>query len=131
MGPTIFLVSSDDNQRALIAAALKGYGYEIFGARDGETALQLAGQLRFDLVIGPGHSPFVDALRKKIGPRPPILTIHTRATMREIEAAHARNAFVLTDPTPARVVEVVQKILNPPLRGSHDSDVEKASPVAC
>jgi CheY-like chemotaxis protein len=117
MGPVILVINSDEDQRAILVAALGDYGYNVAEASNGEAALQMAEQLRPALIIGdfpmdvPGHSPFVEALRKEVGSKAPVLTVTARNTITALESAYAVSASVLVQPTPARVLEEVQNLL--------------------
>jgi CheY-like chemotaxis protein len=117
MGPVILVINSDEDQRAILRAALGDYGYTVAEASDGEAALQIAERLRPALVIGdfpmdvPGHSPFVEALRKEVGSKVPVLTVTARHTITALEDSYSVSDSVLVQPTPARVLEEVQNLL--------------------
>lgn len=115
--PLILLVDRDQDARQIYKAYLEHRGYSVIDTADGQQGLDLAREHRPALVIGdlpqdvPGHSPFVDALRRQ-GTDAPILVVTSRAMDEEVAAARAISESVLTKPVaPERVFAEVERLL--------------------
>ena len=50
-GPTVLICDNEEPLRALVRAALDGSGYSIAEARDGDESVDLARELRPDLIV--------------------------------------------------------------------------------
>jgi diguanylate cyclase (GGDEF)-like protein len=88
--PLVLLADDDGVTRAIVSSWLKGSGYEVIAAPDGERALQLASDHRPDLLLVDVTMPGLDgydvcrAIQASGAVAPPVifLTAHTQTTAR-------------------------------------------------
>lgn len=117
--PTILLVNSDSDTRAILRDALEHAGYRVLSTPTGAEGLAMAEAHRPDVIIGdfpldvPGHSPFSGDIRanpRLSGTR--LLSVTARAMSHQLGAAHASADAVLVKPVgPAVVVEAVERLI--------------------
>jgi two-component system chemotaxis response regulator CheY len=62
MGKKILAVDDSNSMRQMVSFTLKGAGYEVMDAEDGQKALNIAKQQSFDLVLSDVNMPIMDGL---------------------------------------------------------------------
>lgn len=117
---TILTVDDSTSMRQMVAFTLKGAGYDVTEATDGEEALRLAKSRRFNLVLTDVNMPKMDGitLTKELRKLPdyrftPILTLTTESTAeKKMEGKSAGATGWLVKPfNPDQLVNTVKRVL--------------------
>jgi two-component system chemotaxis response regulator CheY len=106
--------------RQMVTFTLRGAGYDVLEASDGQAALQLAKTTRVDLVLTDINMPKMDgialiqALRALPGYKfTPILTLTTESTADKKQAGKAAGAtgWIVKPFNPEQLLAVIKKVL--------------------
>ncbi len=106
--------------RKMVSFTLTGAGYRVVEAVDGEDALEKAGSHEIDLVLVDQNMPRLDGigLTRKLREHPkykstPILVLTTESSDQMKQAGRAAGAtgWLVKPFDPARLIEVIQKVL--------------------
>ena len=117
---SILAVDDSASMRQMVSFVLKGAGYEVTDAVDGQDALEKAQQRRFDLVLTDQNMPRLDGigltrkLREKPGfERTPILILTTESSDQMKQAGRAAGAtgWLVKPFDPAKLIEVIRKVI--------------------
>lgn len=122
MAKTILIVDDSASIRQVVSIALKGAGYEVIEAKDGQDALsKLTGQ-RVHLIISDVNMPVMDGITflKKVKTRPeykftPVIMLTTESAegkKAEGQAAGAK-AWVVKPFQPPQMLAAVSKLVMP------------------
>lgn len=116
----ILAVDDSPSMREMVAIALKGAGFDVTSAQDGEEALDVARAQQFDLVLSDVNMPHMDgislirALRAQAAYRhTPILMLTTESSAerkREGKAAGA-TGWIVKPFDPEQLVATMQRVL--------------------
>ncbi|WP_433046890.1 response regulator [Dactylosporangium sp. CS-033363] len=122
MSKTVLIVDDSASVRQVVAIALKGAGYEVIDAVDGQDALRKLGGKRVHLVISDVNMPNMDGItlvgeiRKQPEHRfTPIIMLTTESQeekKRQAQAAGAK-AWVTKPFQPAQMLAAVSKLIAP------------------
>lgn len=122
MSKTILIVDDSASLRQVVSMALKGAGYEVIDACDGQDALSKLNGQKIHLVISDVNMPrmdgitFVKELKKlnnyKFTPVIMLTTESQEGKKQEGQAAGAK-AWVVKPFQPAQVLAAVQKLILP------------------
>ncbi|MBM3617301.1 MAG: response regulator [Alphaproteobacteria bacterium] len=120
MSKTILAVDDSRTMRDMVAHTLKGAGFEVVSAEDGEEALKLLEQTgKIDLIITDLNMPKVDGFGLIDGVRNsaahrfvPILMLTTEAGQEQKERGKALGAtgWIVKPFNPEKLVQVVNKV---------------------
>jgi two-component system chemotaxis response regulator CheY len=122
MSKTVLIVDDSASVRQVVTIALKGAGYEVIDAVDGQDALRKLGGRRVHLVISDVNMPNMDGItlvgeiRKQPEHRfTPIIMLTTESQeekKRQAQAAGAK-AWVTKPFQPAQMLAAVSKLIAP------------------
>ena len=120
MAKTVMIVDDSSSLRQVVGIVLKGAGYEVLEAADGEDAVARLDGRKVDLIISDVNMPRMDgiALVKEIKKLPaykftPIMmltTVSDEGKKREGQAAGAK-AWLVKPFVPAQMLTAVMKVL--------------------
>lgn len=119
MRKSILAVDDSASLRAMVAFTLKGAGYEVIEAGDGEEGLARAGAAQVDLVLTDQNMPKMDGLtlvrRLRALPgyaKTPILLLTTESgdAMKQAGRAAGATGWLVKPFDPARLLDVVGKV---------------------
>ncbi|MHB1586918.1 MAG: response regulator [Acidiferrobacteraceae bacterium] len=119
--PTIMTVDDTASMRQMISFTLNSAGYTVTQARNGDEALSLAQQSKFDLVITDINMPNMDgiALVGKLRALPdyrftPILMLTTESQESQRQAGKSAGAtgWIVKPFNPEQLIHIVRKVLN-------------------
>ena len=117
---TILAVDDSASIRQMVSYTLRGAGYDVVEANDGCDALEKARQREFNLVLTDLNMPLMDglALIRSLRELPrykraPILMLTTESseTMKSKGRAVGATGWMVKPFDPARLIEVVKKVL--------------------
>jgi two-component system chemotaxis response regulator CheY len=117
---SILAVDDSASMRQMVVFTLKGAGYDVVEAQDGEEALQLAKAKKVDLVLTDINMPKMDgiALVRALRALPnykftPILTLTTESTEDKKQAGKAAGAtgWIVKPFNPEQLLGVIKKVL--------------------
>lgn len=120
MAKTILSVDDSNSIRQMVAFTLKGAGYEIIEAIDGQEALDKAKGKTVDLVLTDQNMPRMDGLTlvKSLRAMPayknvPILMLTTESSdiMKTQGKAAGATGWIVKPFDPAKLLEVVKKVI--------------------
>jgi two-component system chemotaxis response regulator CheY len=120
MSKTILIVDDSVSIRQMVSHALKGAGYSVIDAPDGQAGLDKARQNALDLVITDQNMPRLDgiglvkALRADAKHRrTPILILTTEASedMKAKGKAAGATGWLVKPFEPTKLLQVVQKVI--------------------
>lgn len=122
MGKTIMVVDDSASLRQVVGIALKGAGYEVMEAADGQIALGKLGDKRVNLIVCDVNMPNMDGITfvRELKQRPahkftPVIMLTTESQeekKREGQAAGAK-AWVVKPFKPEVLLGAVQKLVLP------------------
>jgi len=119
---SILAVDDSASMRKMVSFTLRGAGYIVVEAQDGEDALEKAQARDFDLVLTDQNMPRLDGLgltrRLRDDPRfknTPILMLTTESGMDMKQAGRAAGAtgWLVKPFDPVRLLEVIEKVIRP------------------
>lgn len=119
MARTILAVDDSKTMRDMVSFTLKGAGYDVVEADDGQNALTKAGTQKFDLVITDINMPNMDGITlvKELRGKPdfratPILILTTEADDAKKQEGRAAGAtgWIVKPFEPDKLLQVVQKV---------------------
>ena len=117
---TILAVDDSASMRQMVSFTLKSAGYDVVDAVDGMDAWQKSQQRRFDLVLTDQNMPHLDGigLTRKLRESTtfkttPILILTTESSDQMKQAGRAAGAtgWLVKPFDPAKLVEVVRKVI--------------------
>jgi two-component system chemotaxis response regulator CheY len=117
---TILAVDDTATMRQMISFTLGSNGHEVIQAADGEAALQLAHQRKFDLVIADVNMPKMDGITlvKSLRTLPDyrftpilILTTESQAQMRQRGRDAGATGWIVKPFNPEQLISVVSRVL--------------------
>lgn len=120
MAKTILAVDDSTSIRQMVAFTLKGAGYEVTEAQDGEDGLNKAKSKAFNLVLTDQNMPKMDGITliKSLRAMPqyksvPILVLTTEAgdTMKTQGKAAGATGWLVKPFDPQKLMEVVKKVI--------------------
>lgn len=120
MGKTILSVDDSNSIRQMVAFTLKGAGYEVIEAADGQEGLDKAKSKTVDLVLTDQNMPRMDGITliKALRAMPsyksvPILMLTTESgeTMKSEGKAAGATGWIVKPFDPAKLLEVVKKVI--------------------
>ncbi len=119
MNPRVLLVDDHPLTREALATLLSGNGFEVVGqAADGEEAIELAGQLRPDLVLLDLSMPGLDGLGalprlRDAAPEAEVIVLTASGTEANLLAAIRAGAagYLLKSEPPDRIVEFLRGVV--------------------
>ena len=120
MPRTVMIVDDSVSIRQMVSHTLKGAGYTVVEAPDGQSALDKARQSALDLVVTDINMPRMDgialtrALRAEARHRrTPILVLTTEASedMKSKGKAAGATGWLVKPFEPAKLLQVVQKVI--------------------
>jgi len=115
----VLTVDDSRTMREMVAFTLKGAGYEVVEANDGQHALTVLGNDKVDLVIADLNMPIMDGLTliRKLRATPqyrttPILMLTTEADDKKKAEGRAAGAtgWIVKPFDPSKLISVVQKV---------------------
>lgn len=122
MAKTILIVDDSASLRQVVSIALKGAGYDVIEARDGQDALTKLNGQRIHLIISDVNMPNMDGISfvKEAKQLPaykftPVIMLTTESQeskMAEGKAAGAK-AWVVKPFQPAQMLDAVSKLIMP------------------
>lgn len=116
---TVLTVDDSRTMREMVAFTLRGAGYEVLEAGDGQQALALVNTNRVDLVIADLNMPVMDGLTliRRLRAMPayrtvPILMLTTESDDRKKQEGRAAGAtgWIVKPFNPDKLISVVQKV---------------------
>jgi two-component system chemotaxis response regulator CheY len=120
MGKTILTVDDSGSLRQMLSFSLKAAGYEVIEAIDGQDAMNKAQEQQADLVLTDQNMPGMDGLSLikalrglKNYQNVPILMLTTESgdDMKAMGKAAGANGWLVKPFDPARLTEVVKKLI--------------------
>lgn len=117
---SILAVDDSASMRQMVAFTLKGAGYDVVEAADGQQALTLAKQRSFNLVLTDVNMPNLDgiALTRELRTLPsykftPILTLTTESAADKKQAGKSAGAtgWIVKPFDPEKLLATVKKVL--------------------
>jgi two-component system chemotaxis response regulator CheY len=120
MAKTVLAVDDSASLRQMVAFTLKGAGYEVIEAADGEEGLAMAKSSAVNLVLTDQNMPKMDGLTLVKGLRAlpqyaatPILMLTTESgdQMKAAGKAAGATGWLVKPFDPAKLLEVVQKVI--------------------
>lgn len=115
----ILAVDDSKSLRQMVSFTLRGAGYDVIEAEDGEEALALASQDAFNLVLTDQNMPRMDGLTliRSLRALPsyrtaPILVLTTESSddMKQKGRAAGATGWIVKPFNPERLVEIVRKV---------------------
>lgn len=119
MKKTVLTVDDSRTMREMVAFTLKGAGYNVVEAGDGQQGLTAAGANKVDLVIADLNMPVMDGLTliRKLRALPqyrttPILMLTTESDDKKKQEGRSAGAtgWIVKPFDPAKLISVVQKV---------------------
>ncbi len=119
MKKKVLTVDDSRTMREMVSFTLKGAGYEVVEANDGQHALTVLGSSKVDLVIADLNMPIMDGLTliRKLRATPqyrttPILMLTTEADDKKKAEGRAAGAtgWIVKPFDPGKLISVVQKV---------------------
>jgi len=116
----ILAVDDSKSLRQMVSFTLRGAGYDVIEAEDGEAALRIARTETFNLVLTDQNMPRMDgiSLTKKLRENPkfkstPILILTTESSDQMKMAGRAAGAtgWLVKPFDPAKLIEVIGKVI--------------------
>jgi len=116
---TVLTVDDSRTMREMVAFTLRGAGYEVLEAGDGQQALALVNTNKVDLVIADLNMPVMDGLTliRRLRTMPayrtvPILMLTTESDDRKKQEGRAAGAtgWIVKPFNPDKLISVVQKV---------------------
>jgi len=116
---TVLTVDDSRTMREMVAFTLRGAGYEVLEAGDGQQALALVNTNKVDLVIADLNMPVMDGLTliRRLRAMPayrtvPILMLTTESDDRKKQEGRAAGAtgWIVKPFNPEKLISVVQKV---------------------
>ena len=120
MKKKVLTVDDSRTMREMVSFTLKGAGYEVVEANDGQHALTVLGSSKVDLVIADLNMPIMDGLTliRKLRATPqyrttPILMLTTESSdaMKAAGKASGATGWLVKPFDPQKLLEVVKKVL--------------------
>ena len=120
MAKKILAVDDSASMRQMVSFTLKGAGYEVTDAEDGQKALDLAKKDSFDMVLSDVNMPIMDGIQliKELRRLPaykftPILMLTTESgTQKKMEGKQAGATGWIVKPfNPDQLLKTVQRVL--------------------
>jgi len=117
---SILAVDDSASMRKMVAFTLTGAGYHVVEAVDGQDAFEKAQTHSFDLVLTDQNMPVMDglSLTRKLREHPkfkttPILILTTESSDQMKQAGRSAGAtgWLVKPFDPARLIEVIQKVI--------------------
>jgi two-component system chemotaxis response regulator CheY len=117
---SILAVDDSASMRKMVSFVLKGAGYDVVDAVDGQDAFEKAQQRNFDLVLTDQNMPRLDGigLTKKLREQPdfkstPILILTTESSDQMKQAGRAAGAtgWLVKPFDPAKLLSVIQQVV--------------------
>jgi two-component system, chemotaxis family, chemotaxis protein CheY len=117
---SILAVDDSASMRKMVSFVLKGAGYDVVDAVDGQDALEKAQQRNFDLVLTDQNMPRMDGigLTKKLREQAdfkstPILILTTESSDQMKQAGRAAGAtgWLVKPFDPAKLISVIQQVV--------------------
>ena len=117
---SILAVDDSASMRQMVAFTLKGAGYNVIEAVDGQEALEKARSQHVDLVLTDQNMPRMDgiSLTKKLRDNPkfkatPILILTTESSDQMKQAGRGAGAtgWLVKPFDPAKLIEVIRKVI--------------------
>ncbi len=117
---SILAVDDSPSMRQMVTFTLKGAGYNVVEAVDGQDALEKSGKNDFDLVLTDQNMPRIDgiSLTKKLRDSPkfkstPILILTTESSDQMKQAGRSAGAtgWLVKPFDPAKLIEVIRKVI--------------------
>lgn len=115
------LVNDDSRSiRKIVSTALRGAGYEVLEAENGEAGVEMAKGRELDLVLTDLNMPVLNGLgfTEKFRALPehretPVLVVTTESQLAKKEQAKAAgaNGWIVKPIQPSRLIEVVEQVL--------------------
>lgn len=118
--PLILTVDDSPSMRKMVSFTLTGAGYQVVEAVDGVDAFEKAQAQSFDLVLTDQNMPRLDGLglTRKLREHPqfksiPILMLTTESSdlMKQAGRAAGATGWLVKPFDPARLIEVVKKVI--------------------
>ncbi len=115
----ILAVDDSTSMRQMVVFTLKGAGYQVTEAADGQAALELAQNQKFDLVLSDVNMPRMDgiALAKELRGLPdfkftPILMLTTEAGLNKKQEGKAAGAtgWIVKPFNPEQLLATIKKV---------------------
>jgi len=120
MAKTILVVDDSASLRQVVAMALKGAGYDVIEAQDGQDALNKLSSVRANLIISDVNMPIMDGITfvRELKKLPqckftPVIMLTTESQeqkMAEAKAAGAK-AWVIKPFKPQQMLAAVEKLI--------------------
>jgi two-component system chemotaxis response regulator CheY len=117
---TVLAVDDSASMRQMVAFTLKGAGFNVVEAADGEQALRLARTQRFNLVLTDVNMPKMDgiSLTRELRQLPnyrfiPILTLTTETTAHKKQEGKAAGAtgWIVKPFNPEQLLATIRRVL--------------------
>lgn len=117
---SILAVDDSASMRKMVSFVLKGAGYDVVDAVDGQDAWEKAQQRSFDLVLTDQNMPRLDGLglTRKLRDQPgfertPILILTTESSdqMKQAGKAAGATGWLVKPFDPAKLVSVIQQVV--------------------
>ena len=117
---SILAVDDSASMRQLVSFTLKGAGYQVVEAVDGQDALEKAATRDFDLVLTDQNMPRMDGinLTRKLRENPkfertPILILTTESSdeMKQVGRSAGATGWLVKPFDPAKLLEVIKKVI--------------------
>jgi len=118
---SILAVDDSASMRSMVAFTLKGAGFDVISADDGDTALEIAKTTSVDLVVTDVHMPHMDGITliKNLRALPhyrftPLLMLTTESSTEKKMAGKAAGAtgWIVKPFDPGRLVATIEKVLS-------------------
>lgn len=119
MKKTVLTVDDSRTMREMVAFTLKGAGYDVVEANDGQHALTVLSGTKVDLVIADLNMPNMDGLTliRKLRTMPtyrttPILMLTTESDEKKKQEGRSAGAtgWIVKPFSPDKLIQVVQKV---------------------
>ena len=117
---SILAVDDSASMRQMVSFTLKGAGYQVVEAVDGQDALEKAATRDFDLVLTDQNMPRMDGinLTRKLRENPkfertPILILTTESSdeMKQVGRSAGATGWLVKPFDPAKLLEVIKKVI--------------------
>jgi CheY-like chemotaxis protein len=134
--PTVLIVDDNDDAREVLAMILDGSGYRTAQASNGAEAVQLARQIRPDVIVTDVYMPELDGVRasETIRREPGLADVPIIAQTAKPSSARARSALffeILTKPCdPEAILDSLQRAISGPPSAATPSASPRAEPAS-
>ena len=117
---SILAVDDSASMRQMVSFTLKGAGYQVVEAVDGQDALEKSATRDFDLVLTDQNMPRMDGinLTRKLRENPkfertPILILTTESSdeMKQVGRSAGATGWLVKPFDPAKLLEVIKKVI--------------------